>query len=399
MLSDTALRTAKPKERSYKKYDARGLFILVTPTGKKLWRLKYSFAKKERLLAMGEYPIVSLKLARERRDEALKLLAQDIDPSVYKKAVKKARIEQSANSFEVIAREWYERTVEPVKSPGHSIRIMQRLERDVFPWIGKRPITEIQPADVLAVLHRIEKRGAIETAHRALGNIGQVFRYGVRTSRLPSDPTRDLRGALIPVVHEHLAAIVDPQAFGALLRGIEDYKGTPVVRAALKLAPLVVVRPGELRHAEWKDIDLEAGEWRFTVTKTKMQHIVPLAPQAVEILSELRELTGSGRYVFPNPRARDGSRPMSENAVLVALRSMGIPKAEASGHGFRATFRTIGAEILKFPVDLLEQQLAHTVRDPLGRAYNRTTFLEDRRKMMKAWADYLDSLKMQTSVL
>ncbi|MFZ2956946.1 MAG: integrase arm-type DNA-binding domain-containing protein [Candidatus Ozemobacteraceae bacterium] len=393
MLSDTSIRTAKPKASQYKKYDSRGLFVLITPTGKKLWRLRYSFAGKERLLSFGEYPIVSLKLARERRDDALTLLAQDVDPSTHKRAVKQARIEQDANSFEVIAREWHERTVEPVKAPAHSIRIMQRLEKNVFPWIGKRPVSEIQPADVLSVLHRMEKRGVIDTAHRALGNIGQVFRYAVRTGRIPSDPTRDLRGALTPVIHEHLAAIVDPKSFGALLRGIDEYRGTPVVRAALQLAPLLAVRPGELRHAEWKDIDLEVCEWRFLVTKTKVQHIVPLARQAAETLRDLYELTGDGRYVFPNPRSPNGSRPMSENAVLVALRAMGIPKSEASGHGFRATFRTIGAEVLKFRPDLLEQQLAHNVRDPLGRAYNRTTFIEERRAMMQTWADYLDRLR------
>lgn len=249
------------------------------------------------------------------------------------------------------------------------------------------------------MIRRIEQRGALETAHRALGNCGQVFRYAVATGRAERDPTGDLKGALPPVKGTHFAAVTDSKKVGEVLQAIDAYEGTLIVRCALRLAPLVFVRPGELRHAEWADIDLDAAEWPYTVSKTNTQHIVPLSRQAVEILQELNPLTGQGQYVFPSARNPKGDRPMSDNAILAAMRRMGISKEEMSGHGFRAMARTILDEVLGFRPDFIEHQLAHAVRDPNGRAYNRTAHLPERRKMMQAWADYLDKLKAAAEVV
>nr|WP_245535905.1 site-specific integrase [Thiorhodococcus drewsii] len=271
------------------------------------------------------------------------------------------------------------------------MRIIRRLERDIFPQIGARPITAVTAPELLATVRRIEDRGALETAHRALQNCGQIFRYAVATGRAERDPSADLRGALPPVRGTNFAAVTDPPRVAEILRMLDGYTGTPTVRAALRLAPLVFVRPGELRKAEWKDIDLDAAEWRYTVTKTDTQHIVPLSTQAVAILRELEPITGRWRYVFPSARGAD--RPMSDNAILAAMRRLGIPKDEMSGHGFRAMARTILDEVLGFRPDFIEHQLAHAVKDPNGRAYNRTAHLQVRKVMMQAWSDYLDELK------
>jgi integrase len=273
----------------------------------------------------------------------------------------------------------------------HGDRILKRFERDIFPWIGDRPIADITAQEVLAVIRRIEGRGAVETAHRALSNCGQVFRYAVATGRADRDPSGDLKGAIPPAQGGHMAATTEPLRLAEILRAMDGYEGTLIVKCALRLAPLVFVRPGELRKAEWADFDLETGEWRYIVTKTKTQHIVPLCSQALEILRELQPLTGKGRFVFPS--ARSSARPMSDNAVLAAMRRMGIPKEEMSGHGFRAVARTILDEVLGVRPDFIEHQLAHAVRDPNGRAYNRTAHLAERRKMMQQWADYLNQLK------
>ncbi len=388
-LTDVSVRSAKATDKPAKLFDERGLFLLVAPSGGKWWRLKYRFEGKEKLLSLGTYPDTPLKLAREARDSARQLVAQGIDPSVQRKATKSARIERDANSFEVIAREWYA-SHGPTLAPSYSIKVIRRFERDLFPKLGSMAITEMKPIDLLNVLRAIEARGAVETAHRALGECGQVFRYAVATQRAERDITGDLRGALLPVQGEHFAAITDPKQVGTLLRAINGYTGTATVCAALKLAPLFFVRPGELRRAEWAHIDLDAGEWRYFVTKTKADHIVPLCRQAIEILRELHLLTGHGRYVFPS--ARGGAKPLSDNAILAALRRMGIDKNEMSGHGFRAMARTILDEVLNVRVDLIEHQLAHAVRDANGRAYNRTAHLPERRKMMQQWADYLDGL-------
>ncbi len=395
-LTDTAIRNAKPTGKPFKLFDDRGLFLLVTPSGGKWWRIKYRFDGKEKTLSMGIYPDVTLAKARDRRDELRKLLADGIDPGAHRKAAKSARVERAANSFEVVAREWFTK-YQPGWNAAHGDRIIRRLERDVFPSIGGRPIAEITAPELLAVVRKIETRGALETAHRALGNCGQVLRFAVATGRAQRDPTGDLRGALPPVKGEHFAAITDPKRTAELLRMIGGYQGTLTVNCALRLAPLVFVRPGELRKAEWAHIDLDAAEWCYIVTKTNTPHIVPLSTQAVAILRELQALTGGSRYVFPS--ARSWQRPMSENAILAALRRMGIAKDEMSGHGFRAMARTILDEVLGVRPDLIEHQLAHAVRDPNGRAYNRTAHLPERRKMMQQWADYLEKLKAGADVI
>jgi integrase len=396
MLTDTAVKKAKPATKAYKLYDTGGMFVLVAPTGGKLWRLKFRFAGKEKLLSLGAYPEVSLADARIKRDEARKQLHDGVDPGEVRKAVKRARASSAANSFEAIAREWHTKFAD-TWAPSHADRVLRLLERDVLPWIGHRPIAEITPPELLSVLRRIEGRGALETAHRARVYTGVVFRYAVHTGRADRDPTTDLRGALPAKKNGHFAAVTDPKQLGDLLRTIDAYKGSPVVGAALKLAPLVFVRPGELRSMRWTDVDLDKGEWAFTVPKTKTDHIVPLAPQAVAVLRDLRPLTGACAFVFPG--GRTNTRPMSDNAILAALRRLGVPKETASGHGFRATARTILDEVLGYPPHLLEHQLAHSVRDPLGRSYNRTTHLPQRRKMMAEWADYLGKLKADVEVI
>jgi integrase len=366
--------------------------------GGKWWRLKYRFDGKEKRLSLGVYPDVSLKNARARRDEARKLLANEIDPSENRKAQKAAKNERAANSFEVIAREWFAKQ-EPNWAANHANRIIRRLERDIFPWIGGNPISDITAPQLLESIRQIEQRGALETAHRALGNCGQVFRYAVATGRTERDPSGDLRGALPPVKGTHFASVTEPKQVAEVLRALDGYEGTLPVRCALRLAPLVFVRPGELRHAQWEDIDLITAEWRYMVTKTDSQHIVPLSGQAVKILQELKPLTGNGRYIFPSARNPKGDKPMSDNAVLAAMRRMGISKEEMSGHGFRAMARTILDEVLGFRPDYIEHQLAHAVRDPNGRAYNRTAHLPERRKMMQDWADYLDKLKAGAEII
>jgi integrase len=390
MLTDKAIRALKPKEKPYKVADGLGLHLRVQPNGVLLWRFKYRLAGKEQLVALGKYPEVSLALARERRDSLRKTLSAGIDPASQRRAMKVAQANAAANSFEVVAQEWFEKNA-PRWVPKHSVKIKERLKRDVYPFIGSRPISDISPSDVLGVLRRIEGRGAVETAHRALGNISMVFRYAVATERVTSDPCRDLRGALAPKVTRHFSAITDPKQIPALLARIDGYGGTLIVRCALRLNPLLFVRPGELRSARWADIDLEAGEWRFIASKTKQPHIVPLASQAIAILRELQPFTGHRELVFPGERSP--LRPISENTVNAALRSLGIPREEMTGHGFRAMARTILEEQLRKPAHLIEAQLAHVVRDANGRAYNRTTHLEERKKMMQEWADYLDALR------
>jgi integrase len=390
MLTDKAIRALKPREKPYKASDSLGLYLLIQPTGRRLWRFKYRFGGKEKLAALGSYPEVGLADARARRDELRRLHGSGVDPVAHRKATRVAQVAATENSLELVALEWFEK-----KSPGwvpkHSIKIIERLKRDIFPWLGSRPVAEVTAPEVLAVLRRIEERGAVETAHRALGDISAIFRYAVATGRVLSDPCRDLRGALAPRRKRHLAAITDPKEIPDLLSAIDGYQGGLVARCALRLAPLVFVRPGELRTAKWGDIDLDAGEWRFTASKTKQPHIVPLAAQAIAVLRELKPLTGRRDFVFPGERSP--LRPMSENTVNAALRTLGIERERMCGHGFRAMARTVLEEVLKFPAHLIETQLAHTVHDSNGRAYNRTTHLDERRIMMQRWADYLDEIK------
>jgi integrase len=395
-LSDTAIRNAKPGAKPAKMFDERGLFLLISPAGGKWWRFRFTFDGKEKLLSLGVYPDVSLKDARGRRDAARKLLADGIDPGANRKAQKLVKKDRAANSFEVVTREWFAE-FSPNLAIRHAQRVIRRFERDIFPWIGGRPIADVTAPELLSVVRRIEGRGALGTAHRALGNCRQVFRYAVATGRCTRDPSGDLRGALPPANSDHFASVTEPVQVAALLRALDGYQGTLVVACALRLAPYVFVRPGELRKAEWTDIDLDAAEWRYTVSKTNTAHIVPLATQAVAILREIHALTGTGRYVFPG--ARSNSRPMSDNAVLAAMRRMGVSKDEMSGHGFRAMARTILDEVLGVRPDFIEHQLAHAVKDPNGRAYNRTSHLPERREMMQQWADYLDKLRTGAEVI
>jgi len=395
-LTNAKIKSAQPGAKPFKLFDGRGLYLEVSPNGGRWWRLKYRYDGKEKRVSLGVYPDVSLKDARDRCDDARRDIAAGIDPSENRKAVKAARTEQVANSFEVVTREWYGKHADSWAS-SHGVRVLRLFERDIFPWIGERPVADIVAPELLAVVRRIEGRGALETAHRALGNCGQVFRYAVATGRAARDPTGDLRGALPPVKGEHFAAVTEPQRVGELLRVLDGYKGTLPVRCALKLAPLVFVRPGELRKAQWADIDFDAAEWRYTVTKTDTAHIVPLSSQAISLLRELQPVTGRGQFVFPS--ARSGKRPMSDNAILGAMRRAGIAKDEMSGHGFRAMARTILDEVLHVRPDLIEHQLAHAVRDPHGRAYNRTAHLPERRRMMQQWADYLDELRTGAEIV
>jgi integrase len=390
MLSDSAIRNAKPRLKAYKLFDGGGLFLLVNPNGGKWWRFKHRFAGKEKLISFGVYPDVGLKQAREARDEARKLLAARIDPSVHRKAIKAALINQEAGGLEAVSREWFHK-FSTIWAPTHARTIIRRLERDVFPWLGGRPVGGITAVELLEVLRRIEGRGALETAHRIRQVAGQVFRYAIATGRASRDPSTDLRGALPPVRERHHAALTKPADIAALLRAINGYQGTFVVRCALRLAPLVFVRPGELRKAEWSEIDLGEGVWRIPAARMKMrtEHIVPLSRQTVQVLRELQPLTGAGRYVFPS--ARTPGRPMSENAVLAGLRRMGYERDQMTGHGFRTMASTLLNE-QGASADAIERQLAHAERDGVRDAYNRAEYLTERRQMMQNWADYLDRL-------
>jgi integrase len=388
-LSHTAIQTAKTKAKRYKLYDEKGLFLIVTPGGGKWWRFKYRIDGKEKLLSMGTWPEVSLKDARDKRDRAREQVAAGKDPSDIRKADDTEQAKET--TFEVVAREWVANR-SAVWEPSNASKILRRLELDVFPYIGKRGIAGIKPPELLTVMRRIEERGAGDTAHRALQNCGQIFRYAIQTGRAERDVAADLRGALVPVKGGHFAAVTDPKQIGGLLRTVRGYVGHPVIRCALQLAPLVFLRPGELRKAQWSEVNLDTNSWHIPAERMKMRqpHIVPLSRQAQDVLKELQKLTGKGQYLFPSPRST--SRPISDNAVLAALRRMGIGKEEMSGHGFRAMARTVLDEVLHVRPDYIEHQLAHAVPDPNGRAYNRTAHLDERRKMMQQWADYLDQL-------
>ncbi len=398
-LSDTAIRAVKPRDKAYKVADEKGLFLLVNPGGSKLWRLKYRIDSKEKVLALGAYPEVGLKDAREKRDDARKLIAAGIDPAQKRKSDEAEARLRATNTFELVAREWHE-NIKGEWIEKHAVRTMKLFERDLFPFIGGKPINEVKPRELLECLRRVEKRGTLSTAHRLLTQCGQVFRYGVASDRCERDTAADLRDALVkkPQV-EHFAAITNPKRVGELMRMIDAYQGTAIVAAALKLSPMLFVRPGELRIAEWTEMDLDAAVWELPAEKMKMRnpHVVPLPTQAVEILRELHQMTGHGKHVFPSWGG--DRRPMSSNTVRVALRAMGVTAEEMTAHGFRAMARTILDEVLGFRVDLIEHQLAHSVVDPNGRAYNRTAFLSERRDMMQRWADYLDKLKAGAEVV
>lgn len=395
-LTDTAVRSAKPGDKPVKMYDERGLFLIVTPAGGKWWRFRYSFGGKEKLLSLGVYPDVSLKDARTRRDEARKLIAQGIDPGAERKADKAAVAALTENCFEAVCRQWLAGRKSSVEVAQH-VKTLARMENDVFPWLGAKAIHEITAPEVLGVLRRIDERGARYTAHRVRSEISRAFRYAIDNGKAERDPCPDLKGAIPAPKAEHFAAITTPKDVAELLRAIDGFRGTFVVKSALLLAPLLFVRPGELRRAEWSGFDLDKAEWRYLVTKTKTEHLVPLATQAVATLRELHALTGTGRYVFPG---RDPHKAMSEAAVNAALRRMGYDtKTEITGHGFRAMARTILHEELHIKPEVIEHQLAHAVPDALGGAYNRTKFIAARRSMMSQWADYLEKLKAGAEVV
>jgi integrase len=391
--TDVQIKSAKPKDKSYKLSDEKGLFLLIKPTGSKLWQMKYRFDGKEKLLSFGAYPEVTLKEARDKSEAARKILRNQIDPSEVRKAQKAARIEAASNSFEAVASEWFEKQKknQQWQSTSYAKRVIGMLSKNLFPWIGQRPIADITPKELLDTLRKTESRGVLETANRTKQIAGEVFRYAVVTGRAERDITQDLKGALAtPAKKNHYAAITEPKAVGRLMRDISSYQGTPVVKAALMLSALLFQRPGEIRTMLWAEIDFEKAEWRYLVTKTNTQHIVPLSRQAITVLRELQPLTGRGSYVLPS--ARGASRPLSENGVRVALRGMGYDNNTMTGHGFRAMARTILDEVLGFRVDWIEHQLAHAVKDPNGRAYNRTAHLDGRKQMMQKWADYLEGL-------
>ena len=393
-LTATAVKQAKPKDKPYKLADGGGLYVHVKPTGK-YWRYKYRFANKEKLLALGIYPETSLAEVRKMHQEARENLANGIDPSKLRKAVKEARQDSLTNSFEVVALEWLEKR--GAKSSNTKQRQNRLLQKDLFPYIGKYPITDIKAPELLKALRKIENRGAIETAHRARQLTGQIFRYAVATGRAERDPSVDLKDALAQPKKTHFKSLTGPNDVAPLMVAIRHYQGTPTVMAALKLSPLLFCRPGELRHLEWGEVKFKQTRIELPAEKMKMQepHIIPLSTQAMEILQELQLITGRGKYVFPS--ARGASRPLSDNGVRTALRTLGYTNGQISPHGFRAMARTILDEVLNFPLDWIEHQLAHAVRDPNGRAYNRTKHISQRQQMMQTWADYLDGLASGTN--
>lgn len=392
-FTDAAARNAKPAEKPRKLAVGGGLYLLVQPNGSKLWRYKYRIDGKEKLMALGVYPDVPLASVTKAHRAARELVAQGIDPSAAKVQDKAAKRAIGGNTFEAIAREWM---AQKVIAPSYLDKITARMENDVLPYIGSRPITEIARAELTAVLQRIQERGAVESAHRARSEIGQVFRYAMKDDRATIDPTIALRGALKSPEKRHFAAILDPKPLGELLRAMHGYQGDPITRAALQLAPMLFVRPGELRMARWEDFDLDAAEWRYIASKKRNHHLVPLADQAIEVLRDLHPLTGPTGYVFPGARTKH--RPMSENTVNAALRRLGFPVGTVTGHGFRASARTLLAE-LGWRTDAIERQLAHAASGPLGGAYDRAQFLAERKRMMQAWADYLDALREDRKVI
>jgi integrase len=390
-LSDLKVRTAKPTDKNYKLSDEKGLHLLVKPSGGKYWRLKYRIDNKEKLMALGVYPDTTLTSARGKRDAARALLANGIDPMDNKRAVKAAKQAASSNSFEVVANEWLSRRGET--SEGNDKRLHNLLHKDLFPWLGSRPVDEITPVDLLKTVRRVEDRGAIETAHRAMQYVGLIYRYAVATGRVERDISADLKGALKTTKTKHFASITTPKEVAKLLVAIDQYNGTPVVHAAMKLSPLLFCRPGELRHLEWSEVNWEESHIEIPGHKMKMgqPHIIPLCRQAIEILKDLQPITARSLYIFPS--ARGASRPLSENGVRTALRNIGYTNEQMTPHGFRAMARTLLDEVLEVPVEWIEQQLAHAVRDANGRAYNRTRHLKQRKEMMQRWGDYLDQLR------
>lgn len=401
-LSDVEIKKLKPKETDYKKADGGGLYLLITPSGGKLWRMKYRFDGKEKTLFLGKYPDVTLGKAREQRNKARELLAEGVDPGAAKKAqTAQEQVQKAidANTFEKVAREWHEHTKKHKEwSDNHAERLLHRLEVDVFPTIGSKPIVDIKRSELVNELRRISTR-TIETAIRIKAAFYGVFRYALDQEWIDVNPAADLKNIVPRVAHKHMAAPTEPKKVAELVKAIDGFSGSYVTKCALKLTPLLFVRPGELRSMEWSELDLDAAEWNIPGVKMKMKkpHLVPLSTQAVDILTELRHLTGTGKYVFPCHRSP--LRCMSENTINASLRRLGFDKDEICAHGFRAMARTLLHEVLNFPPDAIEAQLAHAVPDRLGNAYNRTQFIAKRRQMMQHWSEYLEGLKKGAKVL
>jgi len=401
MLTDVKLRSSKPTERTYTLADGKGLVFLVQPNGSRMWRYRYRFQGVAKMISFGIYPETDLATARSLREAARSTLRGGKDPSLVRKAEKAALAESQANSFEAVALEWHEKASKSL-TPTNSKWIYRRLETNIFRRIGQFPIADIRPPQVLAVVRAIEKQGKLETAHRVLSICSKVFRYAVASGRIESDPTRDLRGALTKVQGGHFGALTSPEDVAGLLRAVDSYKGSPETRAALLFGILTFVRPGNLREAEWDEFfDLgnpTKAEWRIPGTKMKVRtdrpFVVPLAPQAIAVVEGLRPLTSQSKYLFPSTRTP--IRPMSNNAVLAALRRMGYTSEEMTGHGVRAMARTLCHEVLGFAPEVIEEQLAHGKVGPLGGAYDRTTHMPERRRLMREWAAYLDRLKTES---
>jgi len=397
MLTDTKLRTLKPRETAFRVADSNGLCIEVRPTGSKVWRYRYRHAGKASITTLGEYPAMTLAEARAERDRARALVKKGTSPSHAAKAERAARQEKALNTFASVALEFIAKREKEGMGAGSVERSRRLIEKDLA-GISQVPVDEVSAPTLLTALRKMEKRGIVESAHRARGLANQVFRYAIATGRAERNPAADLIGALERPQTNHFASIILPTKIGELLRAIYGYQGSIVTIAALKLAPMVFVRPGELRTADWSEIDLDKATWDIPAEKMKMKqaHVVPLSDQAVAVLRELHPITGQGQYVFPSVRSI--RRPMSENTINAALRYMGFDSDTMTGHGFRAMARTVLDEELHFPVDHIEHQLAHAVRDANGRAYNRTSHLPARRKMMQAWSDYLDALRIGAKV-
>ncbi len=395
-LTNVFLKNATPKGKPYKVFDGEGLYIEIRPNGGKWWRLKYRYGGKEKRISLGTYPEISLKQARSERAKAKDLLARGVDPSEDRKLSEK--VESGENSFERVAREWFSK-FSPKWSDGYANKLLTRLEKDLFPWIGTTDIADITPPELLKVLRRIEARGALEKAHRARNDCSRIFRYAIATGRAERDAAADLKGAIAPKVTRHHPTITDPVEIGKLMRAIDSFEGSFVVRCALQLLPILFVRTGELRHAEWSDFNLNEQLWCIPPEKMKMRekHIVPLPHQAVSILEELHALTGCHDLVFPG--ARSTSRPISENTINAALRRLGYEKGEMVGHGFRSMASTRLNESGLWHADVIERQLAHGERNSVRASYNYAQHLEERKQMMQWWADYLDKLRSGAEVV
>jgi len=392
MLTDAKLRALKAKGSVYRVADSSGLCVEVRPTGSKVWRYRYRYLGKASIITLAEYPSMTLQSARVERDRLRVLLRGGANPAQVARSERAAHSDRAANTFGAVAHELLSKRAREGLSPGSVVRERRLIDKDLAS-LADMPIADITAPLLLSSLRKLEQRGVIETAHRARSHAGRVFRYAVATGRAERNPAQDLSGALEQPRTKHFASLTEPQEIGVLLRALWGYRGSVVTQAALKLAPMVFVRPGELRHALWADIDLEAAEWRYVTSKTKLPHIVPLSLQAVEVLRDLLPYTKRSEYVFPG--VRSVSKPMSENTLNAALRNLGFDGSMMVGHGFRAMARTVLDEVLGYRSDYIDHQLAHAVRDPLGRAYNRATHLPERKKMMQGWSDYLERLRLE----